>query len=104
MGKTLILEIKGKIQSKVAIAETFRSAYRVLDRLSDARVSTLNVIYGEDFEVPSELMGEFQHAAREALAYKDAISFGRGVSTTVIGLDQIGDPQTKAMAIRLHRS
>jgi len=104
MSDTLTLEIKGKLQSKVAIAETFRSAYRVLDQLCDAQVSTITVIYGEDFKVPTELMSEFQHAAREALAYKDAISFGREVTTAVIGLNQIDDPQTKAMAISLHRS
>ena len=33
-----------------AIAETFRSAYRVLDRLCDGRYSRLSFVYGEDFE------------------------------------------------------
>ncbi len=40
----------------------------------------------EDFEVCNELLEEFQSAAQEALAYKEALSFGRPIDMDVIGL------------------
>jgi len=101
--ETLELVLKGKLLNKVEIAETFRSAYRVLDRLCDGRYSQLRFIYGEDFEVCNELLEEFQTAAQEALAYKEALIFGRPIDTDVVGLTSIEHQATRKMAARLHR-
>ena len=99
---TLTLEIKGELSTKVQIADTFRSAYQVLDRLCDSHISRLNLVYSPDFKVDQTLMEEFQHAAREALAYKEALVFGRSIDTSVLGLDEIQDLYTRAMALKLH--
>ena len=101
--ETLELVIKGKLQSKVEIAETFRSAYRVLDRLCDGRYSQLRFIYGEDFEVSKDLLDEFQSAAKEALAYKEALIFGRPIDLDIVGLTEIEHPATRQMAANLHK-
>ena len=101
--ETLELVMKGKLQSKVEIAETFRSAYRVLDRLCDGRYSQLRFIYGEDFEVSKDLLEEFQSAAKEALAYKEALIFGRPIDMDIIGLTAIEHPATREMAANLHK-
>jgi hypothetical protein len=100
--ETLELVLKGKLLNKVEIADTFRSAYRVLDKLCDGRYSRLRFIYGEDFEVSSELMEEFHSAAKEALAYKEALIFGRPIDTSIIGLTNIEHPATRKMASGLH--
>lgn len=100
--ESLELVLKGKLGSKVEIAEAFRSAYHVLDRLCDGRYSRLRFVYSEDFEVSAELMDEFQSAAKEALAYKEALIFGRPIDTNIIGLPDIEHPATRAMAARLH--
>ena len=99
---TLTVEIKGELSTKVQIADTFRSAYQVLDRLCDSQISRLNLVYSEDFKVDQALMEEFQHAAKEALAYKEALVFGRSIDTSVLGVSEIVDQSTRAMASRLH--
>jgi hypothetical protein len=101
--ETLELVLTGKLLTRVEVAETIRAAYRVLDRLCDERYSRLRLAYGTDFEVSGELMEEFEHAAREALAYKEAIIFGRPIDTVIVGLGDIAHPTTRAMAVRLHR-
>ncbi len=88
--------------NKVELADTFRSAYRVLDRLCDGRFCRLRFVYGEDFEVSADLMGDFQNAAKEALAYKEALIFGRPIDTNIIGLTNIEHPATRKMATGLH--
>lgn len=100
--KVLELELKGRFHDKVQIAETFHSAYDLLDRLSDVGVRELKVVYGEDFHVESGLLNEFSRAAREALAYKDALTFGRDVPTRIDGLERIACQQTREMAKALH--
>ncbi len=100
--EALELVLEGKLVNKVEIAETFRSAYRVLDRLCDGRYSRFKFVYSEDFEVSADLMDEFQSAAKEALAYKEALIFGRPIDTNVVGLPDIEHPATRAMAARLH--
>ena len=100
--QTLTLEMKGSFSDKVQVAEAFRSAYRVLDRLSTADVVKVNLVYHKDFQVSGDLMDVFRDAAQEALAYKEALSFGRPVSTIVIGVNAIADHQTRLMASRLH--
>lgn len=100
--ETLELVLKGKLWSRVEIAQTIRSAYRVLDRLCDGRYSHLRFVYGKDFEVSAELMEEFQNAAREALAYKEALIFGRPIAMDIIGLAGIEHLATRDMATRLH--
>lgn len=102
--ESLELVLKGKLLNKVEIAETFRSAYRVLDRLCDGRYSQLRFVYNEDFEVSTELMDEFANAAKEALAYKEALIFGRPINTDIIGLTGIEHLATREMARRLHTS
>jgi hypothetical protein len=101
--ETLELVMKGKLHSKVEIAETFRSAYRVLDRLCDGRYSQLRFIYGEDFEVSKDLIEEFQSAAKEALAYKEALIFGRPIDMDIVGLTAIEHAATRQMAASLHK-
>jgi len=100
--ESLELILKGKILSKVEIAEIFRAAYRVLDQLCDGRYSQLRFIYREDFEVSAELLEEFQNAAKEALAYKEALIFGRPIDMQIIGLTTIAHPATREMATRMH--
>lgn len=100
--ESLDLVLQGKMASKVAIADTMRGAYRVLDRLSDGRFSHLRFVYGEDFEVVDDLMADFQAAVQEALAYKEALVFGRPVTTRIVGLSSIEDHATRQMAARLH--
>jgi hypothetical protein len=100
--ETLELVITGKLHTRVEVAETFRAAYRVLDRLCDGRYSRLRLAYDTDFEVAGELMEEFEHAAREALSYKEAIVFGRPIDTIIVGLGDIAHPATRTMAVRLH--
>lgn len=99
---TLELVLQGKLLSKVKIAETFRSAYRVLDKLSDGRYSRLRFIYVEDFEISAELLGDFQRAAEEAMAYKKALVFGRPIDMDIVGLTGIAHPATREMASHLH--
>ncbi len=100
--ETLELVLKGKLLNKVEIANTFRAAYRVLDRLCDGRYSRLRFVYGTDFEVSVDLMEEFQNAAKEALAYKEALIFGRPIDTNIIGLTDIEHKATRKMASGLH--
>jgi hypothetical protein len=98
----LHLELQGRFEDKVQIAKTFQSVYEVLDRLCHRGVKCFEVVYHADFEVQETLAEEFMHAAREALAYKDALSFGRDIETRVVGLEQIEHPQTREMVSTLH--
>ena len=100
--KELRFDIRGKFRDKVRIAQTFQMAYDVLDRLCENEVQCLDLVYHEDFQVSDKLMSEFTQAAREALAYKDALSFGRSIDTRVKGVDQIADEPTRAMVRALH--
>ncbi len=100
---TLEVVFQGKLSTKVEIADTFRSAYRVLDQLCDGRYSRFCFTYSEDFEVSPDLQEEFRHAAEEAFAYKEALVFGRPVHTTISGLSQIQHPFTRELAGSLHQ-
>jgi len=99
---TLELVLKGKLMNKVEIAATIRSAYRLLDRLCDGRYSQVRFVYREDFEIPAGLLQDFQNAAEQALAYKEALVFGRPIGTDIVGLLGIEHPPTRKMATRLH--
>ena len=98
----LHLELQGRFEDKVQIAKTFQSVYEVLDRLCHRGVKSFEVVYHPDFAVNDSLAEEFMHAAREALAYKDALSFGRDIETRVVGLERIEHPQTREMVSALH--
>ena len=98
------IELQGPVHDKVQIAQLFRSAYERLDRLSSPEVSRIEVVYREDFCVENSLGEEFAHAAREALAYQSALTFGRPIEAEVIGLGQIADPQTRALVREIHQA
>lgn len=100
----LRFELRGSFSNKVQIADTFRAAYDVLDRLSDGRFHELALVYHEDFHVDPNLLAEFARAAREALSYKEALSFGRDIHTRVEGLDRIQCGHTRAMVLQIHQS
>lgn len=100
---SLRLELRGRFADKVQIAATFQEAYRLLDRLCNSAVRELAVVYFPDFQVEANLMGVFERAAREALAYKDALSFGRDVPTRVEGSEKIHCDRTRAMVAKLHQ-
>lgn len=102
--KTVVLEIKGDYRDKVQVADAFKRAYQVLDRLADHRINRLELFYSQDFTVEQDLVDMFQHAAREALSYKDAVVFGRPVSTEVFGAETIRCSRTRAMVNRIHRT
>lgn len=100
--RCLRLVLRGRFADKVQIASTFQAAYDVLDRLCDSSIRELCVIYFPDFQVEPNLMTDFERAVREALAYKDALSFGRDIQTRVEGQDQIHCPKTRAMVTKIH--
>lgn len=99
---SLRLELKGRFTDKVQIATTFQAAYDVLDRLCDTSVKELSLVYYPDFQVEPLLLPDFERAAREAMAYKDALSFGRDIHTRVEGQEAIACPKTRAMVAKLH--
>ena len=98
------VELRGVLRDKVQIAKLFRSAYEVLDRLSTGSVARIEVVYGEDFCVDEALSEEFTHAAQEALAYQNALTFGRSIDSLVIGLSKIQDSHTRALVQGIHQS
>lgn len=98
------LELRGALRDKVQIAKLFQGAYEALDRLSTGSVARIEVVYGKDFCVDEALSDEFSHAAQEALAYQNALTFGRNIDSLVIGLSEIQDPHTRSLVQGIHES
>ncbi|MDY0003045.1 MAG: hypothetical protein RBU30_17225 [Polyangia bacterium] len=99
---SLRLELGGRYSDKVQIASIFQEAYDVFDRLCETGVKELSLVYLPDFQVEIQLLPDFERAAREALAYKDALAFGRDIKTRVEGDKTISCPKTRAMVEKIH--
>jgi hypothetical protein len=100
---SLTVEWRGRFTNKVQLAERFRETYQALDSLSSPGVNRLTIVYHDDFSVDPRLAPQFVSAAREALAYKDALTFGQKVATEVQGTDAIADQDTRKLVSELHR-
>ena len=100
---TLNLELRGHYSNRMQIAQTLRSVYDVLDQLCNTGNTRFTLVYHEDFQVDSTLLDEFSRAASKALAYKEALSFGRAIDTQIVGLERISCPKTRQMVQRLHK-
>jgi hypothetical protein len=101
--RALTLEWSGRFTSKVQLAERFREAYQALDGLSSPGINRLTIVYRENFSVDPGLAPQFVSAAREALAYKDALTFGQKIATEVQGSEAIADQETRKLVTELHR-
>jgi hypothetical protein len=99
--REITLEWRGRFSSKVQLAETFKSAYQVIDGLSQPGVGRLTIVYHSDFKVDPSLVPSFLDASKEALAYKDALTFGQRIETQVTGHEAIADATTRQVVANL---
>jgi len=100
--RSLTVEWRGRFTSKVQLAERLRETYQALDGLSSPSVNRLTIVYHDDFTVDPRIAPQFVSAAREALAYKDALTFGKKIATEIRGTDAITDQATRKLVSELH--
>ena len=100
--RSLTVEWRGRFTSKVQLAERLRETYQALDGLSSPGVNRLTIVYHNDFAVDPQIAPQFVSAAREALAYKDALTFGQKIATEIQGTDSITDQATRKLVSALH--